>query len=66
MIRFDRVPEPADFDHRARVPGNAWLAATPVTTAPRISGPLCPGVENDPPFSDELRYGRVTPRTVLA
>ena len=26
MIRFERVPEPEDFDQEARVPGNAWLA----------------------------------------
>ncbi len=29
MIRFARVSEPADFDQKARVPGNAWLAAHP-------------------------------------
>lgn len=25
MIHFERVPEPADFDEKARRPGNAWL-----------------------------------------
>ena len=35
MIHFDRVPEPPDFDERARLPGNAWLAAHPGNERPR-------------------------------
>ena len=40
MIRFERVPEPADFDKRARVPGTAWLSANP--TKKRAQGFLDP------------------------
>ncbi len=25
MIRFERVPEPPDFDEKARKPGNEWI-----------------------------------------
>jgi hypothetical protein len=35
MIRFERVPEPEDFDRLARQPGLAWLAAHPDATRPR-------------------------------
>jgi hypothetical protein len=35
MIRFERVPEPADFDRRARQPGLAWLAAHPDAKRPK-------------------------------
>ena len=35
MIHFERVPEPADFDQRARVPGNQWLAAHPGDKRPK-------------------------------
>ena len=48
MIRFARVPEPADFDEKARVPGNAWLVANPDKKRPRdfwtpFKGPLADG-----------------------
>lgn len=35
MIRFERVPEPPEFDQKARVPGNHWLAANPGTQRPK-------------------------------
>lgn len=35
MIRFERVPEPDDFDRDARQPGLAWLAGHPHETRPR-------------------------------
>ena len=35
MIRFERVPEPADFNRRAEVPGHAWLAAHPGARRPK-------------------------------
>lgn len=35
MISFDRVPEPTDFDEKARAPGNAWLAAHSGNERPR-------------------------------
>ncbi|HYN21100.1 MAG TPA: hypothetical protein VE078_09080 [Thermoanaerobaculia bacterium] len=35
MIRFERVPEPADFDRRARQPGLTWLAAHSDATRPK-------------------------------
>ena len=35
MIRFDPVPEPADFEQRARTPGDAWLAANPEPKRPK-------------------------------
>lgn len=35
MIPVPRVPEPADFDARARQPGNAWLAENPGAERPR-------------------------------
>ncbi len=25
MIRFERVPDPPDFDEKARKPGNEWI-----------------------------------------
>ena len=51
MIRFERVPEPADFDQRARVPGNAWLAAHPGDGRPKdfwtpFKGTLAQGFRN--------------------
>jgi hypothetical protein len=35
MIRFERVPEPYDFDRLARTPGLAWLAAHPDAKRPK-------------------------------
>lgn len=35
MIRFERVAELADFDRRARMPGNAWLAHHPGDRRPK-------------------------------
>ncbi len=35
MIRFEPVPEPPDFDARARRPGGAWLAEHPDAARPR-------------------------------
>ena len=35
MICFEPVPEPADFDQKARTPGNAWLAANPGSGRPK-------------------------------
>ncbi len=35
MIRFDPVAEPPDFEHKARRPGLAWLAANPLAQRPR-------------------------------
>ena len=35
MIRFERVPEPAEFDRQARAPGNRWLADHPDADRPR-------------------------------
>ena len=35
MIRFDPVPEPEDFQERARTPGTTWLADHPDATRPR-------------------------------
>ena len=51
MIRFERVREPADFDRRARVPGNAWLADNPGDGRPRdywtpFKGALAEGFRN--------------------
>ena len=51
MIRFERVPEPADFDRKARVPGNVWLAAHPGNGRPRdfwtpFKGRLAQGFRN--------------------
>ena len=51
MIRFERVPEPADFDRRARVPGNAWLADHPGDRRPKdfwtpFKGKLADGFRN--------------------
>ncbi len=50
MIRFERVPEPADFDQMARVPGNVWLEANP-NKKPKdlwtpFKGPLADGFRN--------------------
>ncbi len=51
MIRFERVPEPADFDRRARMPGNQWLADHPDGTRPKdfwspFKGTLADGFRN--------------------
>ena len=51
MIRFELVPEPAGFDRRARVPGNAWLAAHPDADRPKdywtpFKGELAAGFHN--------------------
>ena len=51
MIRFERVPEPADFDRRARVPGTVWLAAHPGDGRPKdfwtpFKGALAEGFRN--------------------
>ena len=51
MIRFERVPEPAEFDRRARVPGNAWLDEHPGATRPKdywtpFKGALADGFQN--------------------
>ena len=51
MIRFEQVPEPAEFDRRARVPGNAWLAAHPGDRRPKVywtpfKGALADGFRN--------------------
>ena len=51
MIRFERVPKPADFDRRARVPGNQWLADHPDSTRPKdfwspFKGMLADGFRN--------------------
>ena len=35
MIRCEEIPEPEDFDHRARQPGRTWLAAYPGATRPK-------------------------------
>ena len=35
MIRFKRIPEPADFDSKAKAPGNAWLATNPGKKRPK-------------------------------
>jgi len=34
MIRFECVPEPADFAEKAKAPGDAWLDANPVDGCP--------------------------------
>jgi len=51
MIGFERVPEPADFDRRARRPGNKWLANHPVERRPKdywtpFKGILADGFRN--------------------
>ena len=51
MIRFVRVPEPADFDEKARVPGNKWLAVHSGSERPRdlwtpFKGRLAQGFRN--------------------
>ena len=51
MIRFERVLEPADFDRRARMPGNAWLAKHPGDERPKdlwtpFKGTLADGFQN--------------------
>ena len=51
MIRFERVPEPADFDRRARMPGNNWLANHPGSRRPKdfwtpFKGTLAVGFRN--------------------
>lgn len=35
MIRFERAPEPADFDKNVRQPGLAWLAENPAPRRPK-------------------------------
>ncbi len=35
MIRFERIPEPADFAERCTAPGDAWLADHPYADRPR-------------------------------
>ncbi|QTA78699.1 Uncharacterized protein dnl_09290 [Desulfonema limicola] len=35
MIRFERVPEPAEFDEQARMPGLQWLESHPSAKRPR-------------------------------
>ena len=34
MIRVQPVPEPADFQEKAAIPGRAWLATHPDATRP--------------------------------
>ncbi len=51
MIRFEPVPEPADFDQRTKTPGDAWLAANPETSRPKdlwtqFKGELADGFRN--------------------
>ena len=51
MIRFERVPAPADFKRRARVPGNQWLADHPAHARPKdywtpFRGALADGFRN--------------------
>ena len=51
MIRFAPVPEPVDFDERARTPGNEWLAANPGPKRPKdywtpFKGNLANGFQN--------------------
>ena len=51
MIRFEKVPEPADFDQRARTPGEEWLAANPGSKRPKdlwtpFKGKLADGFRN--------------------
>ena len=57
VIRFEPVPEPAEFHERARVPGAAWLANHPDAKRPRdywspFKGALAEG------FRDPLRLLR--------
>jgi len=41
MIRFARVPEPAEFERQVRQPGRAWLAAHPeARKLPPLWGPF--------------------------
>ncbi len=51
MIRFERVPEPADFREKAKAPGEAWLEANPADERPRdywtpFKGALADGFRN--------------------
>ena len=51
MIRFERVPEPAEFTEKARVPGEAWLTANPRDGRPKdywtpFKGALAEGFRN--------------------
>ena len=51
MIRFEPVPEPADFDQKAKKPGKAWLAANPGSKRPKdfwthFKGKLADGFRN--------------------
>ena len=51
MIRFDRVPEPAEFAEKAKAPGDAWLAANPDAGRPKdywtpFKGTLADGFRN--------------------
>ena len=51
MIRFERVPEPAEFAEKAKTPGTAWLAANPGGGRPKdywtpFKGALAKGFQN--------------------
>ena len=51
MIRFERVPEPAEFASKAKVPGDTWLVANPDATRPKdywtpFKGDLARGFRN--------------------
>ncbi len=51
MIHFERVPEPQDFNRRARVPGAKWLADHPGSGRPKdfwtpFKGMLADGFRN--------------------
>ncbi len=35
MIRFEKLPEPPDFNEKARIPGLAWLEKHPAAERPR-------------------------------
>ena len=43
MIRFERVPEPEDFQDKARAPGVAWVAAHPDAKRPKDYWTPCKG-----------------------
>ena len=51
MIRFERVPEPAEFAEKAKAPGEAWLTANPGEGRPKdywtpFKGALADGFRN--------------------